>query len=89
MTAARTLVEEGLIACGSAVPCTSVYSWKDAIEESDEIILMMKTRTELVARVIERAVELHSYEVPEAIAIGLDDGHLPYLEWIASVTVDR
>jgi len=82
----RTLVEEGLIACGSLLPCTSIYTWKDEIEEGEETMAVMKTRTSLAGEVIERIVALHPYDVPEAISVRIDDGHLPYLEWIAGST---
>ena len=83
---ARELVDSGLAACAQAFDCSSVYRWKGRLEEASDVMLHVKTRSALVAEVIERIVAMHPYELPEVASIRLDDGHLPYLEWIADVT---
>ena len=80
---ARTLVEERLAACGNLVPAIrSIYRWQDKIEDTNEVLLLLKTRTEHFERLKGRILELHPYEVPEVIALPIDAGHAPYLSWL-------
>jgi periplasmic divalent cation tolerance protein len=84
---ARALVEERLAACVNVVgPARSVYRWHDAIESAAEYMLVIKTRTRDFARLERRVRELHSYEVPEIVAVPLAAGSPPYLEWLAAST---
>ncbi len=79
----RTLVEERLIACGNIVEgLTSIYRWKDAIECDAEVLVVMKTASAVVQRLLERGAELHPYEVPELLVLPIEAGHGPYLDWI-------
>ena len=80
---ARVLVERGLAACVNLVPkLTSIYRWQGAVEEAEEVLLVMKT-TEAQLAALEAAVrELHSYEVPEFLAIRVEAGSQPYLDWL-------
>ncbi|UCC66990.1 MAG: divalent-cation tolerance protein CutA [Deltaproteobacteria bacterium] len=83
----RTLVGEGLAACANIIPqVRSVYRWKGEIWDEAETLLIIKSREELFERIRSRIRELHSYEVPEIIAIGLDKGDVDYLKWIEEVT---
>lgn len=83
----RTLVGEGLAACANIIPqVRSVYRWKEEIWDEAETLLIIKSREELFERIRSRIRELHSYEVPEIIAIGLDKGDADYLKWIEEVT---
>ena len=85
---ARRLVDERLAACVNIVgPMRSVYRWRDAIEEDTEFLLLIKTRAPLVARVERRVIELHSYEVPEVLAIVPAEGSAGYLAWLMESTV--
>ena len=80
---ARTLVEERLAACGNVVPgLTSIYRWQGAVEEAAEALLMLKTSDDRLAALSERVIELHPYEVPEVLALRVDAGSQPYLDWI-------
>ena len=82
-TIVGALVAEKLIACGNiSRPVTSVYTWKGDTERTEEILVIMKTTALRVARVIERVIELHPYEVPELLSIPIDAGHTPYLQWV-------
>lgn len=86
---ARRLVEERLIACGNLVPgVTSIYRWGGRLEETGEVLLIMKTRTELVSRLRERVNELHPYEVPEVIALGASDVAAAYARWVRHETTE-
>ena len=72
---ARSLVEERLAACVNLVgPIRSIYRWHDKIEDERETLLLVKTRASLIARLERRVRELHSYEVPEVMALQFDDG---------------
>jgi periplasmic divalent cation tolerance protein len=84
---ARTLVEERLAACVSILPAmTSVYRWKDGIEQESEHQVVMKTTRERVPALWARLRELHPYDVPEFIVIPIVDGNEVYLQWIAEST---
>ena len=84
---ARVLVDERLAACVNVVgPIRSVYRWRDAVEDETEYLLLAKTRAALYARLERRVKELHSYEVPEVIALSPNSGSRPYLEWLMEST---
>jgi periplasmic divalent cation tolerance protein len=84
---ARTLVEERLAACVNIVgPARSIYRWRDKIEDEREYMLLIKTRTSLYLKVERRVRELHSYEVPEIVALPFAAASRPYLEWLLDAT---
>ena len=82
---ATALVKKRLAACGNilGVPVSSIYRWKGKIERAKENLLVLKsTRTAFAA--LEREVtRLHSYDVPEIIAVPVAHGSQKYLAWIA------
>jgi periplasmic divalent cation tolerance protein len=83
----RVLVDEGLCACANVVgPVRSIYRWQGAIHDEAEALLLIKTRAELFDRVAARIRELHSYDVPEVIALPITAGSEPYLRWIDDST---
>lgn len=78
------LVEERLAACVTRVGgVSSVYRWEGKVERSGEELLIVKTAKEMLPRLKERVRELHSYSVPEIIALPILDGDGPYLRWLA------
>jgi len=80
---AVTLVEERLAACVNRVHgIHSVYRWEGKVEQSEEELLVIKTRQELFAALEKRVRELHSYSVPEIIALPLIEGNEAYLKWL-------
>jgi periplasmic divalent cation tolerance protein len=85
----RTLVEERLVACGNIMPVSSIYRWKDEIEASAEALIIFKTTTEAWPLLKERVSQLHPYEVPELLLLGVVDGHEPYLRWVQESTVSN
>ncbi len=80
---AEALVEGRLAACVNVLPgVRSVYRWKGAVEGAEEVLLLIKTTRERFAAVRERIEVLHSYEVPEIIAVPLVEGSEKYLSWL-------
>jgi periplasmic divalent cation tolerance protein len=80
---ARALVEKRLAACVSVISgVRSVYHWKDAIEEEEEVLLVIKTSRPLLEDLRSEIERLHSYEVPEVIAMQVVDGSERYLAWL-------
>jgi periplasmic divalent cation tolerance protein len=83
---AETLVGKKLAACVQiSGPITSIYEWKGKIENEQEYYCVIKTRKNLYPEVEENIKTLHSYEVPEIIALPIIDGSPAYLDWITEV----
>jgi periplasmic divalent cation tolerance protein len=84
----RKLIEERLAACVNIFPITSIFRWKNSIEESGEFGIIVKT-TSAKGKDIEKCVkEIHSYEVPCVISFRMDQGSEDYLKWIEESVVD-
>lgn len=84
---ARVLVEERLAAAVNIHDgVQSVYRWQGAIEEAREVVLIAKTRAELVSRLSARVVELHSYQCPAVVAVPICGGNPHYLAWVDEQT---
>jgi periplasmic divalent cation tolerance protein len=80
---ARHLVERQLAACVNIIPqIESVYRWQGRVESNREWLLVIKTTAEKFPGVCRAIRESHSYELPECIAIAIDDGSVQYLDWI-------
>ncbi len=80
---AHALVEKRLAACVNIMPgVRSVYRWKEAIEEEEEVLLVVKSSRALLDELREEIERLHSYEVPEVIALPVVDGSERYLSWM-------
>jgi periplasmic divalent cation tolerance protein len=76
-------VQEKLVACVNIITnSTSIYNWQDRIEESEEIILLAKTRDNIKEIVMQRIKELHQYDCPCIIAFPITAGDNDYLKWI-------
>lgn len=79
----RSLLKERLIACANIVgPVSSLFWWQGKIDEESEFLVFMKSHKSLFERLSERVMEIHSYEVPEIIALPIIEGSPPYLEWL-------
>ena len=80
---ANHLVESRLAACVNIVlHVESIYRWEGKVESGREWLLIIKTSAELFPAVRDAIRELHSYELPECIAIDVEDGSTEYLEWL-------
>lgn len=81
----RGLLEAKLIACANIVAgVQSLFWWQGKIDSSKEVLLILKTKKNLFKKVLAQVKSLHSYQVPEVIALPLVSGSKDYLDWIGS-----
>ncbi len=79
------LLDEKLIACGNIIgPVHSLFRWSGNIERAEEYLTLMKTRRQLFGLIERKIKTLHSYEIPEILAVQVADGSKTYLEWLES-----
>jgi periplasmic divalent cation tolerance protein len=84
----RQLLDNKLIACGNIVgPIVSLFHWSGKIESSEEYLILMKSRADLFEKLTEMVKSLHSYEVPEIIAVPVVKGSSDYLEWVSKCLI--
>lgn len=84
---AKHLVEEKLIACCNIIEnVTSVYNWNNKLNQDSEVLMIMKTKTQLYAKIEEEIKKLHKYDIPEIICIPIISGSKDYLNWIEEQT---
>ena len=80
-----TVPTEKLAACANVLPgVTSIYGWQGKLEESEETLVLFKTRREVYSALETRLRALHPYEVPEIVAVDVAAGLPAYLQWVAS-----
>jgi len=83
----RLLVEEKLAACSNIIsPIRSIYSWQGRICDDKEALMILKTKRKLFKKIVARVEKLHSYDVPEIIAIPIIEGSGKYLSWLNKET---
>lgn len=84
---AKALVEDKLAGCVSIVKdVRSIYSWEGKIEDEKEALMIAKTRKSLFAPLMEKVKALHSYTVPEIIALPIIEGSVDFTRWLKEVT---
>jgi periplasmic divalent cation tolerance protein len=84
---ASSLTSKKLAACVNITQeIKSVYRWKGKIEESTELLLIIKTRKELLDRIIQEVKLNHPYQVPEVIALPIVGGSPEYMKWLIQET---
>jgi periplasmic divalent cation tolerance protein len=80
---ARALVEQQLAACVNILPgARSIYRWKGQVEDAAEWMLIIKSRRDLMEQLRAAIGKIHTYEVPELLAVPVVDGSESYLAWI-------
>ena len=84
---ARSVVGEKLAACANILPALrSIYRWQGKIQDDNEVLVLVKTHRRHYERLKARILQLHPYDVPEVIALPVEQGHQAYLDWIARET---
>jgi periplasmic divalent cation tolerance protein len=83
----HALVEEKLAACSNIIsPINSIYNWQGKICDDKEALMIFKTKKKLFKQIVKRVEELHSYDVPEIIAMPIIEGSSKYLSWVNEET---
>jgi periplasmic divalent cation tolerance protein len=81
----QKLLEEKLIACANIVgPVSSHFHWAGKAQCAEEFLILMKSRMDLFELICEQITRLHSYEVPEVLALPVVAGSKTYLKWLAA-----
>jgi periplasmic divalent cation tolerance protein len=80
---ASELIQAKLAACVSLMPIRSIYTWQGKVQQEEEWQLLIKTDLEQFAALEAKIRSVHSYEVPEIIALPILQGSSPYLKWMA------
>lgn len=81
---ARTLLEKKLIACANLVPVHSLFLWDGAVQEENEVLMIIKSTSAVFKEKLIEAVKAeHSYQVPEIIGLPIVLGSDDYLQWIS------
>ena len=84
----RTLIEQKLVACVNIIPTIeSIYRWQGKIEEDHECVMIAKTSDKNIEKTIQKIHELHTYDVPDIIALPLKSGLKEYLQYIEDETL--
>jgi periplasmic divalent cation tolerance protein len=86
-TIARKLLDERLIACANLLKgVQSLYWWEGKVDESAETLMLLKTPASKINVLMKRVRELHSYSVPEFLALGILEANPAYAEWARKET---
>ena len=83
----RALVEARLAGCVNIIKgVRSIYQWKEKIEDEPEVLMIVKTQRHLFPALSKKVKELHTYTVPEILALPIVEGSAEYLNWLKEVT---
>jgi periplasmic divalent cation tolerance protein len=84
-TIVQRLLEAKLIACANIIgPVSSHFHWSGKMEKAEEYLILMKSRKDLFEKLSETVKALHSYEVPEILALPVVEGSKAYMDWLGS-----
>jgi periplasmic divalent cation tolerance protein len=79
---AKRLVQDRLAAGVQILPIESVYTWQGEVVEDDEVLLIVKTRSDRFDEIRATVESIHSYQVPPIVMMVIDRANQPYLDWI-------
>ena len=83
----RILVEEGLVACANIIPAVrSIFRWEGQVTEEQEALLVLKSVSETFDSLEASVKAHHSYSVPEIIALPIQRGSEPFMEWLREMS---
>ena len=85
---ARKLLQKKLAACVNFVPVESMFSWDGDIQEEDEVLMIIKTKTDAFDDLMSAVKMTHSYDTPEIVGTPIILGSREYLKWIDNVVKD-
>lgn len=87
---AHQLIKQKLAACINIIPqITSIYEWDEEVVEDNEVQLIIKTTAHLFESLNSYIVQSHPYDVPEVIALDIEQANPQYLQWINEVVVSK
>lgn len=87
---ANKILEQRLCACVNLIPAVeSAYLWRGNIEYSSELLMMIKTTSNLLEELKNSVLSLHPYDVAEFVSLDIVDGSTPYLNWIKDSVKDK
>ncbi len=82
-----SLLARRLVACSQRLgPMVSRYWWEGSIEQAEEWLVLLKTRSDLSSRVVDEVLDRHPYQTPEVVALPIVHGGVGYLDWIDQAT---
>ena len=83
----RMLVKQNLVACVNLLEnMTSIYKWKEELEEDCEVVMIVKTRRSLMPQLIKTVTKHHSYECPCILELPIQGGNTEFLRWVSTET---
>tara|TARA_B100001250_G_C19564166_1_gene684712 strand:- start:18 stop:362 length:345 start_codon:yes stop_codon:yes gene_type:complete len=84
----KTLVEQNLVACVNLLEkMISIYKWEEKLEEDHEVVIIAKTRKNLMPKLIETVNSLHSYDCACILELPIQGGNPEFLNWIKAETI--
>lgn len=85
---ANDLVERRLVSCANIFPpVESIYQWDGQVEKAEEVVAIFKTRPDLFDEAKDAICDQHNYECPCVVALPIERGHQPFMDWVQAETV--